>query len=85
MGLASAGPIHFGKWRMTMATVSKDLADKLKADDGYYSDDPRVMRIVEYTNAWGAQAYGLEYKRDLGKYRPSQYVINPKVYWEAKD
>lgn len=36
-----------------MATVSKDLADKLVAQNGYYADDPRVMRIVEYTNAWG--------------------------------
>lgn len=66
-----------------MATVSKKLADELKAGDGYYSDDPRVMRIIEYTNAWGAQAYGIEYERDLGKYSPSEFVIDPKVYWEA--
>lgn len=67
-----------------MATVSKELADKLVKGDGYYADDTRVVRIVEYTNQWGRQSYGLEYPRDLGKYHASQYVINPKVYWEAK-
>lgn len=67
-----------------MATVSKQLADELKANDGYYSDDPRVMRIVEYTNAWGAQAFGLEYERDIGKYSESEYVQAPKVYWQAE-
>lgn len=67
-----------------MATVSKDFADRIKAKDGYYLDDPRVMRIVEYTNAWGNPAYGIEYSRDLGKYHASEYVIDPKVYWEAK-
>lgn len=68
-----------------MATVSKDLADKLVAGDGYYSDDPRVIRIVEYTNAWGVQAWGIEYERDIGKYSASEYVIDPKVYWQALD
>lgn len=67
-----------------MATVSKSLADQIKALDGYYSDDPRVMRIVEYTNAWGGQSFGLEYQRDLGKYSESEWVQWPKVYWEAK-
>lgn len=68
-----------------MATVSKDLADKLVAKDGYYADDPRVMRIVEYENAFnGAQSYGIEYKGQIGKYSSSEFVINPKVYWQAK-
>lgn len=68
-----------------MATVSKDLADKLVAQDGYYSDDARVLRIVEYTNAFGSGlSYGVEYEGQFGKYGPSEYVIDPKVYWEAK-
>lgn len=67
-----------------MATVSKKLADELVAGDGYYSDDLRVIRIVQYTNAWGGEAYGIEYPGQFGKYSPSEYVINPKVYWEAK-
>jgi len=68
-----------------MATVSKELADKLVASDGYYKDDPRVYRIVEYTNAFGSGlSYGIEYSGEQGKYTASEYVINPKVYWEAK-
>ena len=68
-----------------MATVSKTTADKLIADDGYYSTDPRVHRIVEYTNAWGGTAYGIEYSHEVGKYHESEYVINPRVYWEVKN
>lgn len=67
-----------------MPTVSKALADTIVKADGYYALDPRVMRVVEYTNKWGKQAYGLEYEGQLGKYVPSEYVIDPKVYWEAK-
>lgn len=66
-----------------MSTVSKDLADKIKSADGYYMDDPRVVRIVEYTDMGGKQAFGLEYERDLGKYSESQFIRNPKVYFEA--
>lgn len=67
-----------------MATVSKALADRLVAQDGYYADDPRVMRIVEYTNMAGTPAYGIEYKHEIGRYAESVYVRNPRVYWEAK-
>ena len=67
-----------------MATVEKHIADQIKANDGYYADDPRVMRIVEYTDMGGKQAYGIEYEHQFGKYAESQFVRNPKVYWEAK-
>jgi hypothetical protein len=66
-----------------MATVSKELADQLVAGDGYYADDTRVLRIVEYTNAWGKLAYGIEYAGQVGKYAESEYVNSPKVYWSA--
>lgn len=67
-----------------MATVSKALADNLVASDGYYKDDPRVMRIVEYTSGiTGTLAYGIEYSFELGRYYESVYVRNPRVYWEA--
>lgn len=65
-----------------MATVDKPFADKLVAMNGKYADDPQIARIVEYTNAWGKLAYGLEYKHEIGRYAPSQYVNNPKTYWE---
>jgi hypothetical protein len=66
-----------------MATVSKALADTLVANNGSYADDPRVMRIVEYTNAWGKLAYGIEYEWEVGRYHESEYVHAPRVYWEA--
>jgi hypothetical protein len=66
-----------------VSTVEKTLADTIAAADGYYSDDPRVMRIVEYDNAWGGKGYGLEWAHSLGKYRASEYVRNPRVYWSA--
>lgn len=68
-----------------MATVSKSLADQIIANDGYYSDDPRVHRIVEYTDMGGKQAFGLEYGHQVGKYEASVYIHNPKVYWQAPD
>ena len=67
-----------------MATVAKETADQLVASNGYYSDDPRVARIVEYTNMAGQLAYGIEYPHQLGKYAESEFVRNPRVYWEAK-
>jgi hypothetical protein len=68
-----------------MATINdKEMIDLLVAKNGYYEDDPRVMRIIEYTNAWGKTAYGIEYEGQIGKYSVSEWVINPKVYWRAE-
>lgn len=68
-----------------MGTVNKSIADKIKAGNGYFMDDPRVIRIVEYENCFnGACSYGIEYERDLGKYAASEFVINPRVYWRAE-
>lgn len=66
-----------------MATVGKELADKIVRQGGYYADDPQVARIVEYTDMGGKLAYGLEYEHEIGKYAESAFVRNPKVYWEA--
>jgi len=43
---------------------------------------PRVYRIVEYTNAWGGNSYGMEHEWEMGKYSHSG-TYNPKVYWQA--
>lgn len=64
-----------------MATVGFELAHKIAKADGYYMDDPRVVRIVEYTDIGGKLAYGLEYEHQRGKYVASPYVRNPKVFW----
>jgi hypothetical protein len=70
---------------MVMATINdKEMIDDIVANNGYFQDDPRIMRIIEYTNMAGNTAYGIEYEQDIGKYTPSQWVINPKVYWRAK-
>jgi hypothetical protein len=76
-----------------MSTVEKEFADKIVAANGQmYSQpfEPTCTRIVEYTNAWGALAYGMtfegqDWRDDPDKYmRPSEYVISPRVYWERK-
>ena len=67
-----------------MPTVHKELANTIKNNNGYYLDDPRVMRIVEYTDMGGKQAYGLEYAHQVGKYVESAFVRNPSVYFEAE-
>lgn len=64
-----------------MATVGRNLAEQIAKADGYYMDDPRVVRIVEYTDMGGKLAYGLEYEHQRGKYAASAYVRDPKVFW----
>lgn len=68
-----------------MATVGKDLADRLKEADGYYSDDIRCVEITEYDNAFGGVGYGLTYKGRRNAYTPSEFVRNPRCYWRASD
>lgn len=68
-----------------MATVSKEIADKVRAGNGWYpGDNVRVVRIVEYNNFAGGVSYGLEYEGQGKIYTPSQYVNNPRVYWSAE-
>lgn len=68
-----------------MGTVGREIAEEIRNNNGYYETDPRVMRIVEYDNAWGGVGYGLEYEHDMGRYSPSPHVRNPRVFFEAKD
>lgn len=69
-----------------MPTVNKRLADIIKDGNGYYldSDDPRVHRIIEYTDMGGKQAFGIEYEHQIGKYVESEFVRDPKIYWRAE-
>lgn len=67
-----------------MATVDKRLADILIANNGYYEDDPRIVRIIEYDNAFGGVSYGLEHVHEVGKYAESEFVRNPRVYWQVQ-
>jgi hypothetical protein len=72
---------------IVMATVSKEMADRLVALKGRFPGDPPVLRIVEYVNMSGALCYGIEYEWDVGKYTSepnNPYIGNPRIYWEAK-
>jgi len=72
-----------------MSTVDERTANKVMSNDGYYdlSDineyEPRCVKIVKYTNAWGGIAYGLIHNgENKDRYHESDYVINPKTIWE---
>lgn len=59
-----------------MGTISKKIADDVVA--GKYAED-RPVKIVKYTNAWGAEAYGLICEgQSLDRYCASEFAI----YWE---
>lgn len=47
-------------------------------------DDPPAVRIVEYVNQGNRLAYGVTFPNDdPEKYlRESEYIRNPKIYWE---
>lgn len=62
-----------------MGTISKDIVDDVIA--GKYEAD-RPVKIIKYTDAWGSEAYGLVCAHeDPDRYRASDYVINPTLYW----
>lgn len=64
-----------------MATVSKEIADDIIA--GKYPED-KCFKIVEYTNIGGEQAYGALFEGNHpDTYMETEFVHNPKVYWEA--
>lgn len=68
-----------------MATISEKLAREIIEKGGYYADDPRVARVVEYDNAFGGHSYAIEYEWERGKYTASHFIRNPTVLWDAKD
>lgn len=76
-----------------MATInSREIVDKIIANDGYDPDDPndpRVIKIVQYNNQFnGALAYGLVYEIDpingYNRYEQGGACHNPVVLFEAK-
>ena len=76
-----------------MATIDyKDIVDTLIENNGVWPDlepgeeEPKAVKIVEYTNAWGKTTWGVvfENEADPNRYeRASEFVNNPKVIWEA--
>lgn len=72
-----------------MSTIDDaKLIRELIANDGHYSDDPRVAQIVEYTNRYGKVTWGVTWSNELPdrqvRYEKATiYVINPRVIWKA--
>ena len=69
-----------------MPTInSRKIIDEIIAANGrQYSDEPPVVRIVQYTNAWGNIAYGVVWEGMDDPYRydrETEFVQNPKVIW----
>lgn len=72
-----------------MATISDfAIIQKMIDDNGYSEDDPRVYKIVKYTNSWGGVSYGVTWEghEDLDRYEEeTEYVINPEVIWTSEN
>jgi len=77
-----------------MSTVSKDIADKIVAGNGWIdnqheevtpADDQRVAAIICYNNSFGGVSYGLVTHGQFNKYQATEYVRSPRVYWECTD
>ena len=73
-----------------MPTINdKKFIDEIIAKDGIlYPDDPfepPIIRIVEYTNAWGKVVWGVIFKGESQLYHYDQktkYIRNPRVIWQ---
>lgn len=69
-----------------MATVNKEIALEIIKNNGYYADDPRVIRIVTYYNQWGGMSYALIYKgEDEMRYHNSPACQHVQTIWKATD
>jgi len=69
-----------------MATVSKEIAEQIIAQNGYYSDDPRVNQVVKYDNAFGGESWAILYEQDVAmdRYHETEFVRNPQIIWRAE-
>ena len=78
-----------------MATIDKEFADNLAKNNGFFNgddnndlgDNPRCIKIVKYTNAWGNDAYGAVFEGELAPNRyeeVTEYVRDPHLFWVYK-
>lgn len=67
-----------------MATIQAGgVLDVLLANNGHYGDDPPVLKIVKYTDAWGKENFGIVYASDdPDRYRETPYVNNPETVFK---
>lgn len=74
-----------------MSTVDKDLADNIVKGGGWVDgdssnelgDNPQVVLIVEYDNAYAGVGYGLVFKGKPNRYTASEFARNPRTYWSV--
>ena len=65
-----------------MATIDRQLAEELIANDGSYYSDPRAYAVLAYISAWGRESYAVAYSaHDLLRYVPSDSIRSPLVIW----
>lgn len=65
-----------------MSTVDKSIADRIVA--GEFPED-EAQAIWEYDNAFGGVSYGVIFSGcNPYKYRETEFVRNPRLYWSAK-
>lgn len=63
-----------------MSTVSKEIADRIIK--GAWPEDDATC-IVEYDNKWGGVGYGVTFGKRPNVYlEPSEFVRNPRIYWQ---
>ena len=70
-----------------MATINdRRIIQQLVNNDGRYEDDTPVVRIVEYTNAWGRRTWGVSYgEHEREKYmQESEFISFPVIIWDNK-
>ena len=80
-----------------MTTIDRrDIIDAIITGNGVYpgpddgSDDP-VVRIVQYTNAWGKRTHGVVYEAEARAGRLYRYeqvssaITDPVVVWTRAD
>ena len=68
-----------------MATVGKETAMDIIARDGYYPGDPRVTKVLSYTNQWGNESYAIVYPfEDQLRYERSEHCTDVVTVWSAR-
>ena len=67
-----------------MASIGKDLAEEIIANEGHYFDDPRVAKVLVYTTPEGEEQHAIVYPHeDRMRYEESPWCLNVRVLWEA--
>ena len=71
-----------------MATIdSQEIIDGIIASNGkQYPDEPMVIKIVKYQNAWGNSTFGVVFEgEDPMRYSiEGEFIRNPITYWVPK-